>query len=140
MAKQKAKQSERVLEMVRRELAKQPDISSGDLFAMARKLDRSVRPLSLRQFHALYPLQVKRAEKAALRSAKKGTRRSAARTRGASRTRVPGAPGSAPDREAIRVLLLDFAGAVAAAESKAEVLKLVGEFDTWIDRVLKAST
>jgi hypothetical protein len=139
MARQKSKQSERVLDMVRKELAQQPDISSGNLFAMARKVDRSIRTLSLRQFHALYPLQVKRAEKAALRAAKKGSTRAAGRVRAAGEpTPVQRTPTS-PNREAIRVLLLEFAGAVAGAESKAEVLKLVGDFDRWIDRVVKAT-
>jgi len=137
MAKQKAKQSERVLEMVRRELASHPDISSGDLFAIARKLDRSVRSLSLRQFHALYPLQVKRAEKAAIRGAAKKTARATRRAPAASEPRSGGARSS-QDREAIRGLLLEFAGTVAGAESKAELIQLVGTFDGWIDRFLKA--
>jgi hypothetical protein len=135
MAKQKPKQSERVLEMVRKELAKKPGISSGDLFAMARKLDRSVRPLSLRQFHALYPLQVKRAEKAALRSAQKAPKK-ATRVATASKERRGGAAEPSADRTAIRRLLLEFAEVVASAESKAEVIHLVGDFDRWVDRVV----
>lgn len=50
----------RVMDLVRKELVKDPSISSEALYQKAKKADRSIGSLSIRQFHARYPLQVKR--------------------------------------------------------------------------------
>jgi len=51
----------RVMDMVRRELEKNRSVPNEDLFAKAKKIDPSLSRLDIRQFHAKYPLQVKRA-------------------------------------------------------------------------------
>jgi hypothetical protein len=77
--------NERVLDMVRRELERNPDISNDKLLGKALRIDPSLNKLSARQFHARYPLQVKRAKK---RAAGGGRRRSAgARKAGAGAAR-----------------------------------------------------
>lgn len=52
----------RVMNMVRRTLVENPGISNEALYAAAVALDPSVAKLTLRQFHARYPLQVRRWE------------------------------------------------------------------------------
>ncbi len=60
MAAAKKKPHERVMEFVERELKKNPEIGSSDLFKKAKKVSRTVSGMTIRQFHAKYPLQVKR--------------------------------------------------------------------------------
>jgi len=52
----------RVMNMVRRTLVENPEVSNEALYAAAVALDPSVAKLTLRQFHARYPLQVRRWE------------------------------------------------------------------------------
>src|SRR5918996_1551071 len=59
--------NERVMDMVRREIDKNPDVKSQDLFEKAKRIDSGISNLSIRQFHASYPLQVKRSRKAGRR-------------------------------------------------------------------------
>jgi hypothetical protein len=187
-----AKKSERVMDMVRREVQKNPGVKSGELYEEAKKLDRSISSLSLRQFHAQYPLQVKRAMKsgggktrkkaakktrrpagAARKTAgrrrtatkKKTTKRTAAKKRGrppgrktkTTRTRRTGtaavtrprgrrasgasrAAAAAGDRGSVRAVLLEFAGEIANAENKADMISVIAGMDRWVDRVVRAAT
>lgn len=50
-----------IMEMVRAELEEDPDAENKALYRKAKKIDPAVEDLTLRQFHARYPLQVKRA-------------------------------------------------------------------------------
>jgi hypothetical protein len=156
-----AKINERVMEFVRREIAKDPDVRSTSLYEQAKKVDRSISRLSLRQFHARYPLQVKRTMKSAARRgpgrppgvAKRGRRgrppgpTATGRRPGRPRkTAAPAAPAAAASRaattdsrEAVRAVLLEFAGSVARVENKADMISLVGGVDGWVDRVLSAT-
>jgi hypothetical protein len=70
--------------MVERALAKNPGISVGDLFEKAKKMDPRVATLSRRQFHARYPLQVKR-RKGGTTGAKKAKAKKAAPKRAAAK-------------------------------------------------------
>jgi hypothetical protein len=80
-----AETNARVMQMVRKELEKNRDVLTSDLFEKARSIDSSIGKLSARQFHAKYPLQVKRAMKgggkrrgrkrAVKRAAKRATKR-----------------------------------------------------------------
>lgn len=70
----------RVMDLVRKELVKDPSISSEALYQKAKKVDRSIGSLSIRQFHARYPLQVKR-----ISAAEKKRRGGAGRKRGAAK-------------------------------------------------------
>lgn len=98
-----AETNARVMDMVRRELEKNPSMSSEELFEKAKKVDRGIARLNVRQFHARYPLQVKRAaanarkaasggRSAAKKAARKtrGAGRAASATKGARRGRPPG--------------------------------------------------
>lgn len=169
-----ARSSDTVMDMVRKELEKNPDASNEALFEKAKKLDSSVSNLTVRQFHARYPLQVKRLKalarkrragkrsspsKAAAPRTGSGRRKRAAgatqatapagaaasdgsrkRTRRAGRkaTAAPAAAGG-QSRDAVRSLLLQFASDVAGAEGKADVVKVIGRVDSWVDRLLKAA-
>lgn len=52
--------TDKVLTMVRRTLTWHPDTDSTTLYERAKKLDRRIGRLSIRQFHAKYPLRVMR--------------------------------------------------------------------------------
>ncbi len=135
----------RVMDMVRKELERKPSISSEELHQKAKKVDRSVGSLSVRQFHARYPLQVKRMRAIG----KRGRKRAAAAPAGKKAAkRGPGrppksatraaAPASGDARGAVRAVLLEFAREVASAEAKADVIGVIGRLDTWVDRVQRA--
>lgn len=124
-----------IMEMVRQELSDDPDAENKDLYAKAKKIDPSVDDLSLRQFHARYPLQVKR------KMAQ--SRRDRQKSRGAKkRTDGSGSGGSggsgAVDRETIRSTLLRFARDVSAADGKAEMIDILSSVDDYVDDVVDA--
>ena len=104
MAAAKKQPHERVMEFVERELKKNPEIGSSDLFKRAKKVSRTVSGMTIRQFHAKYPLQVKR------RLAPKKSRKLRAKP-GKPRKPAPRRTMKAPtaNREAIRAILLNFA-------------------------------
>lgn len=124
-----------VMAMVRSELEKDPDAENRDLFEKAKGIDDSIGDLTLRQFHARYPLQVKRqkAQKANRQKKKKKAKRS----RG-GRKAAKGSGGSGVDRERIRRTLLDFAKDVSAASGKADMIDLITNVDRYVDEVVKA--
>ena len=111
--------NERVMNMVREEIQKRPEITSPELFEKAKKLDRGIRSLSARQFNATYPLQVRRTM---------APRRRRARGVGA-RAR------SGAGRERLRAVLLEFARTVAGAQDRGALVEVIGNLDQWIDRL-----
>lgn len=113
-----AETDEKVMALVEREIKKNPDIETSKLYEKAKAANEEIGKLTLRQFHARYPLQVKR------KMAPKKPRR---------RPRKPEV-----NREAIREVLVTFARDVAAAEGP-EVIDLVGNVDEYVDRVVKAA-
>lgn len=117
-------QSAKVREMVEAALRENPETPSSELFERAKKLDRSVSSMSVRQFHASYPLQVRR------RLAAERPRRSR------SPRRVQRRPVS-DQRAILRAALLDFGRAIAAAESKAELVDALIGADTYVDRITR---
>lgn len=121
--------NEKVMAMVAEELEKNPNITTKELRQKAEKIDKDIAKLSDRQFHARYPLQIKR------RMASSRPRRTAPARRGRNRVQA-----DAADRNAIRSVLLDFARAVAAAEGKADVVDVIGGVDKYVERVVKATT
>lgn len=165
-----AAKNERVMEMVRREVRKNPDVPSQELFDKAKKMDSGIGRLDIRQFHASYPLQVKRLlkksaggrrgakraaparrgpgrprktrapAKAAAKTAKKtpaGRRRRTAATKAAAGTTTTSARGG---RDTVRSILIKFAGEVAAADQKADVVQVIGSMDRYVDQVMRAAT
>lgn len=127
--------NEKVMEMVRKQLDANPDAENRDLYEKAQKIDASIGDLSLRQFHARYPLQVKRKRAAKSRS-KKGGRKGGGR-RKAAKKKAKAAAGSV-DRETIRSTLLRFARDVSAAEGKAETIDLLSKVDDYVEDVVGA--
>ena len=68
-----------VMSMVRAELDENPDVENKVLFEKATEIDEEIGDLSLRQFHARYPLQVKRQKAQAKSSRTKKSKSSAAK-------------------------------------------------------------
>lgn len=149
-----ANTADAVMAMVEEELKKNPSVSSEELFQKAKQLDESISQLNIRQFHARYPLQVKRRAaaakkpaKAAAAQAKPKSRRAAEPAQRQRQRRGPGRPRAAArvqaaagaDREAIRTVLLQFAEAVASAEDAGELVKIIGGVDRYVDRVARAA-
>lgn len=128
-----AKTDDKVMKFVEDELKKKPDIDVKDLYEQAKKIKSGgVSKLSLRQFNARYPLQVKRRQ-----SQKKGGR-STKRKRSTSRRRRT-APSNGKDRDAVRDTLLRFASEVAGAEHRKDLVKVLAEVDKYVDEVLKVA-
>lgn len=120
--------ADKVMQMVEKELSKNPDVSNEKLYEKAKSVDDSIADLSLRQFHAKYPLQVKR------RSApKRAPAGSSGRKRKSRRKRR-----GEPDREAVRRTLLRFAKEISAAEDKAATIDLMADLDRVVDEVVEA--
>lgn len=129
--------NEKVMEMVRKELEANPDAENKDLYRKAEKLDASIGDLSLRQFHARYPLQVKRKRAAKKRSSKSTARKTGGKRASKKRRTRKAAKGSV-DRQAIRSTLLQFARDVSATDGKAEMIDLLGNVDDYVEDVVGA--
>jgi len=114
---------DRVMNMVREELTKRPDVTTRELFDRAKKMEPSMRSMTIRQFNATYPLQVKRSQ---MPRSRRGGR--------------PAGSRRAADRERVRAVLLDLAREVAAADDKGRLVEVVGGMDRWVDRVLGMGT
>lgn len=125
-----AKTDEKVMELVESELKKNPDASTDELFEKAKKVSSSIGKLSLRQFNARYPLQVKRRKS---QSAGRKTRR----RRTGSRRKAPAGDSA---RQAVRESFLSFASDLTAAQERKDLVKVLANVDRYVDQVLKATT
>lgn len=110
-----------VMAMVREQLGRRSPPSTAALYGRAVRIDRAIRELTLRQFNARYPLQVKRRMAATVA---KGDGRPAGEPR--------------PDRSAIREALIGFARDVAAAEGTAGVIDALGGVDRYVEEIVAA--
>ena len=121
---------EKVLAAVEATLAKNPKASVDDLFEVAKGVNRSISALTKRQFHARYPLQIKRKlnppRGRRARRAKPGPRRG----RGARNDSV---------RDAVRTTLLRFASDLAAADDRKSLVHVVAGVDRYVAEVLKVT-
>jgi hypothetical protein len=94
--------NEAVMAMVRSQLEKNPDMGSADLYERAKKMNRAMGRLTLPQFHARYPLQVKRLSALGKRSRRKAGTKSAAKRgkpgRGASKRTSASSAAVGPKR------------------------------------------
>lgn len=143
-----AETNQKVMALVESEIRKNPKVSNEELFEKARKVDKNVADLSRRQFHARYPLQVRRgfslggraaaAPRQAPAKAKTAAPRQAAKAKAAAETIVKSTGGDA-DRAVVRRVLFQFARDVAAADDKAAVLAVMGDVDKYVDRVVEAT-
>ncbi len=134
--------NEKVMTMVEKELARKPDTSTTDLHELAKKVDPTIGKLSVRQFHARYPLQVKRRKSLAKGGGRRrkspatgdGTRGRRGRT-GTPRTRA----GAARSSE-VHGVLIEFAKEVSAANDRGPtaMLDVISNLDGWVTRIEKA--
>lgn len=127
-----AEVKDKVMDMVRKELDENPDAENRELYEKATKVDGSIADLTLRQFHARYPLQVKRqkAQKSGGGSRKK--RSSSSRGGGSGK-------GPEVNRDKVRATLLQFAKDVSSAEGQASTLiDVLENVDDYVDQVVRA--
>jgi hypothetical protein len=125
-----AKNEEKVMQFVEKELEANPDVSTSDLYERAKKVDSGVAKLSLRQFNARFPLQVKRRKSLARPARRKGqVRKRAARRRDAT----------TQHRDAVRQVFLQFASDLAAAEERKDLVSLIAQVDRYVDKAIKVS-
>ena len=122
-----------LMSFVEEEMKKEPSISSKALFEKAKASIVAARDLTIREFHARYPLQVKR--KASL-AAGGGKRRRRRKTRAAAGKK---AQSQAASRDAVRAALLQFASDLSAAEERKDLVRVLAEVDRYVDDVLKAA-
>ncbi len=131
MARKEAKVDEtKVMQFVEKELAADPDVATAELFERAKGVDSGVKNLSLRQFNARFPLQVKRRQSLA----------DPARKRSRSRRKREGARRSqaGQGRDEVRQVFLRFASELSAAEGRADVVRVVAQVDRYVDEALEA--
>ena len=122
--------NEDVLEMVRRQLERDPPPPTSALYGRAARIDRDVYDLSLRQFHAKYPLRVKRERARAERDAAHEEERSPADG--------DGGVGASPEpaaRDRVREVLYGLAREVASADDVADLAGVVAELADRVDEV-----
>ena len=140
-----------VLAYVTRVLKRNPDVKNAELFKGACEIDASVAKLSARQFHAKYPLQVKRrlAPAAPAPKAAPKPRKPAAPPRKPAAPAVaeptpPPAVAEAPstgdgNAAAIRGLLLSLARELANAGTQAETIEVMARLDGYVDDIMQAA-
>ena len=140
-----------VLAYVARVLKRNPDVKNAELFKGACEIDASVAKLSARQFHAKYPLQVKRRLAAAAPAPKPAPKP----RKPAARPRKPAAPAMAEpapppavaeapsmgggNAAAIRGLLLSLARELANAGTQAETIEVMARLDGYVDDIMQAA-
>jgi len=127
-----AKVDDKVMAAVEAALKKNPQASVDELFALAKGVNSGVGRLSKRQFHARYPLQVKR------RTGGAKPRKVSRKKAGARRAPTP-AVAATSTRDSVRGIFLKFASDLAAAEARKDVVKVVAGVDRYVDEVLKAA-
>lgn len=128
-----AQSDEKLMAFVQAEMEKDPDISTTDLFEKAKASVAAAKELTMRQFHARYPLQVKRQASLAAGGGKRRRRR-AARRKGKDAAKAGNAA-----RDAVRAALLKFASDLTAAEERKDLVKVLARVDDYVDQVIKAT-
>jgi len=121
------------MEMVEKALTAAPETSTSDLFEKAKDVDPGMKELSVRQFHARYPLQVKRRRSLAAGGGRRKKRSRRARGR-------KGADRGGAATSAVHGVLLQFAHAVSAANDRGPtaMIEFVSNLDEWVAMVEKA--
>lgn len=138
--------SQRILDMVRRELVQNPEVENGVLFQKARELDPgAMQDLDRRQFNARYPLRVKRFELLTRKPRSENDSKPRTRRRRTPGDRVAASANSmsAPTsvlrqlaREGVRDVLLRFAVDLANADSRGQIVTVVASVDQYVDQIL----
>lgn len=120
---------EKLMAFVETTLKKSPDTSTNELFEAAKKKFPSSGELTVRQFHARYPLQVKR--RMSLAKGKTARKKKPSATRSSRRRPVR--------RDAVRGALLKFASDLSAAQERHELVKVLANVDEYVDEVMAAT-
>ncbi|HSG07288.1 MAG TPA: hypothetical protein VLA36_02955 [Longimicrobiales bacterium] len=120
---------EKVLAAVENALRTKPAATVDELFELAKDVSPDVAALTKRQFHARYPLQVKR------KLAPPRKKRAPGKKAPAPKQRTSGTSA----RDSVRGSFLKFAQDLAAAEERKDVVKVVAGVDRYVDEVLKAT-
>jgi hypothetical protein len=123
---------ERIMALVEKELAANPRAGSRELFDKARAAVPSAADLNIRQFHARYPLQVKR------RQSLKESARSRRRSRTASRRQVSSAGRTSRDQ--VRAIFLRFAEDLSGADQRSDLVRVLASVDQYVDEAVKAAS
>jgi hypothetical protein len=131
----------KVLEMVERELKKDPKVSGAVLQEKARSINKEEAELGPRSFNARYPLPLRRKL-----SGRIGGRKKAAKKKAAPRRRAAGAPRSSGSLQDLLVSHLQSKGdvlvaALDAAQSRAVQsgdLAVIEAFGKKMDRMIKS--
>lgn len=123
-------EQDKIMELVQKELDTNPDIEVRDLFEKVKKKEPSAKELSLRQFNARYPLQIKRRQSMGEAGGQAAGRRPQRRRR----TRR-----AEPNREAVRESFLRFASELSAAEERKDLVQVLSKVDQYVDEVVKAA-
>jgi hypothetical protein len=124
-----AKNEQKVMEFVEKELAANPGASTTELFEKAKKVDTGVGKLSIRQFNARFPLQIKRR----LSQARPGRRRTTSGRGRRSRA------AQEEQKLAVRKVFLRFATDLSAAEERKDLVAVLSKVDGYVADVLKAA-
>lgn len=135
-----AKVNPEVLEMVREELIRNPSIGSQELYQRAKEMAPEIAKLSTRQFHALYPLKVRR-QMAQIagggrRTASKDGRRRAGRRTGSRTASVAGVRIEFDEnalRSALQRMMKEVADAVS--QGPGNIVTVVGRIDEFANQV-----
>lgn len=133
---------EKVMAFVEQTLAKNPSIAVAELFEKAKEVSDSIRGLSLTQFHARYPLQVKRRKAQAKRGSSRRKREPAARPPRQEARKPPKERKKEKEvvatspREELRQIFLRFAVELAEAEDTADLVKVLVAVDRYVDEVM----
>jgi hypothetical protein len=116
-----------VMSAVEAAIHENPSATVDELFALAKELNPATAELSKRQFHAQYPLQVKRRMQPPRRRRRKLNKN------------IERMMHDGTVREAVRAAFLSFASDLAAAEDRKDVVHVVASVDRYVEEVLEAT-
>lgn len=134
--------SDPVMEMVREQLRRDSPPSTHALYGRAVYLDPSLRRLSLRQFHARYPLQVQRemARRSSSGAGERGSRDESPEPRATPGRSPEGSEATARPggrRKKLRRVFLDFARAMSRPEAAAGGAFIAArQLSSYVDRAV----
>lgn len=133
--------TDKVMQYVERALAKDPSTPNRVLFEGAQKIDKAIGKLSIRQFHAKYPLQIKRRKggspgRKKARASRPVSRASKTRT---SRSRAGARGAQANGVDEVRKVLIRFARDLSAADTQLGTIEVMSNLDRYTTDIIKAT-